>query len=177
MVASSGVTKKRGPKITPLCIPLCITATAALAGLFLSSIGEKTPEPVISWLNNFKGAYCALGLLVIGIGLSGTKPADPKSSRSPSWSALDWSLLVALLGWRHIVSPLIGILLLLVLPIAENEIRVLTIVLFLPLAANVSVFATSLHLHPRTTATAVAISIAFSLIFIPLTITWSDILL
>lgn len=137
---------------------------AALAGILCKSLGLIPGEAILSSLENFKGAYSILGMMVIGITFS-----------SRSRFELDWGFLLATLGWKHLVYPLAGLTVFYyLLPIPLDALPVIALMLATPMAANTVVIANALAVHPEKAATSVMLSTLLALVSVPLAVTWIE---
>jgi predicted permease len=129
------------------------------AGLNLT--GQGIPAFAQPLFDNLRGAYSALGMMIIGMGIGSMRGlvGDLRFTA------------IAFFG-KFVVWPVI-VLAVWVLDAAgpafydEQIYRSLFLVAITPVAANTVVFATLLELHPRQTAGTTLLSTAFALIYIP----------
>ncbi len=136
------------------------TIYAAIAGMLLKSFDFDPGEIVLSTLANFKGAYSVLGMMVIGITL-----ATYQKIR------VDWSFLLAAIGWKHCVYPLLASFLFCHLTtIPPKTLAVIVLMLASPMAANTVVIASNLGVHPEKAAFSVMVSTLLAIITVPLAV-------
>lgn len=141
------------------------TVYAFILGLLASKLVLVLPDVANTILDQFKGSYTILGMMIIGIGLSqATKIAIDSTLIMLSFLAkfIIWPLMI--LGtifldqqFTHLFTPTIN--------------QVLIILSCVPLAANTVTFATELKAQPEKAAITVLLSTIFSLFFIPALIT------
>lgn len=114
---------------------------------------------LIDGLENFKGAYSVLGMLVIGITLSHFEKLE-----------IDWKYLVASLSWKFLIWPLAGLAVIFWIPAELNGVERSMIMLMatVPMAGNVVIIANQLNVHPEKAATAVMTSTVLALVSVPL---------
>lgn len=135
---------------------------AVPAGIVWNFTGFGVPENVMMLIGNFKGAYAALGMMMIGLALS-----------SLDHLRFDWKLLCLSNFIRFILWPA---LVLLLIHIDKNWTRffgettyaIYILMSVMPIAANATVYASSLNVHPDKAAAAVLSSTLLALIVIPL---------
>ncbi len=113
---------------------------------------------LVDGLNNFKGAYSILGMMVIGVTLSKFHKFE-----------MDWKYFLCALGWKFIVWPLVAVFLIIVfgknLDMVERAIILLMCTV--PMAGNVVVIANELGVHPEKAATAVMASTILAIVTVP----------
>ncbi|EOC0701560.1 AEC family transporter [Salmonella enterica subsp. enterica serovar Kokomlemle] len=126
---------------------------AAILGIALKSMSFDVNNDFLLIINNFKGAYSVLGMLLIGIVLA----SSPKSA--PDIKFMSVSLL-----WKHCLVPLLSLLFVF---IPEEQFKVVFLMALTPLAGNTVVFSSSLDLHPEKAATSVLLSSLISVVLIP----------
>jgi len=160
-ITARGTLDTRKSLISIIKLPIIY---AALAGILCKSLNLIPGEAVLSSLENFKGAYSILGMMVIGITFS-----------SRSRFELDWGFLLATLGWKHLVYPLAGLsVFYYLLPIPAEALPVIALMLATPMAANTVVIANALAVHPKKAATSVMLSTLLALISVPLAVAWIE---
>lgn len=135
------------------------TIYAFLLALLVQYSDIPINDATISSLNNFKGAYSILGMLIIGITLSHIRSFE-----------IDWKYLSFSLIWKFIAWPIYGILLINFLPVefSITERAIIMLMCSVPMAGNVVVIANELDVHPEKAATAVMLSTCLALIMVPL---------
>ncbi|MHA1066459.1 AEC family transporter [Enterobacter ludwigii] len=126
---------------------------AAIIGMVLKYLGIDINEDILSILNNFKGAYSVLGMLIIGMVLSVNARSKP-----------DLKFLFVTLSWKHLVVPLISCIFVF---LPEEQFIVILLMALTPLAGNTVVFSSSLDLYPEKAASAVLLSSLVSIVLIP----------
>ncbi len=138
------------------------TLYAVAAGLVVNAIGIEAGATITASLEQIRGAYVILGMMIVGLGLSTLQrfTVDIKFTacvffqRFALWPLLGLAVLYADRHWLHFFDA-----------ISHQVVWVLAIV---PLAANTVAFATEVNLHPEKVATAVLLSTLLALLFIPL---------
>ncbi|MCY4472713.1 MAG: AEC family transporter [Kistimonas sp.] len=130
---------------------------AAIIGLLVKYMGLELPAQLQSFFNSFKGAYSVLGMMVIGITLS-------------QFSALkfDWKFSFFCIGWKQLIVPLFGTLLISQLGLTHDICLVASLMLATPMAANVVILANQLDVHPEIAASTVMLSTLLAIISVPL---------
>ena len=101
-------------------------------------MGVAFHHEVLSFMDNFKGAYSVLGMMVIGMTLAPYGKLE-----------FDWKFSIASIGWKHVCIPVVGVLFFTMLGIDENSLLVIALMLATPMAGNVVVIANQLGVHPR----------------------------
>lgn len=137
------------------------TIYAFILGIVLNRHSFDLPTVLTTVLEQFRGSYTILGMMIIGIGLSqASKLALDLKFIFTSFLAkfIIWPLAILTLiffdqKFIHLFSPAI--------------IQVLIILASVPLAANTVTFATELKAQPEKAAVTVLISTIFALFFIP----------
>ncbi|MGQ3673027.1 AEC family transporter [Xanthobacter sp. TB0136] len=133
---------------------------AAFAGMILKSFDVHLGPILSSGLENFKGAYSVLGMMMIGITMSMYRKLE-----------LDWSFLAFALGWKHVLCPALGLIIFgYVCGLPPETLAVVMLMLSTPLAANTVVVASHLGVHPEKAACAVMASTLLAAISVPLTV-------
>lgn len=129
----------------------------ALASLIKDS-ALMPGEVLIASMNNFKGAYSVLGMMVIGLSLA-------RVGRY----AVDLRFLLASLGWKYIYWPCLGMLLLSLFgsALAPTEQAAVLLMCCVPMAGNTVVIANQLQMHPEKAATAVMASTLLAMASMP----------
>lgn len=127
--------------------------------IFLRKFNITLNEIILTNLNNFKGAYSVLGMMVIGITLARFKNLK-----------IDWRFLSASLFWKYICWPLIAISLIFILKTQLEPIEKSVIVLMscVPMAGNTVVIANDLDVHPEKAATTVMVSTIIAILIVPI---------
>ncbi|REF26105.1 hypothetical protein BDD26_0696 [Xenorhabdus cabanillasii] len=133
---------------------------SAILGVFFKS-SEITLNPIlISTLENFKGAYSVLGMMVIGITLSSFYKIK-----------IDWKFSFFSLLWKHMIYPVVGIsFFYYIIDVPNNLLTVIALMLATPMAGNVVVIASNLNLHPEKAAFSVMLSTILAIITVPISI-------
>ncbi|EAM2810176.1 AEC family transporter [Salmonella enterica] len=127
---------------------------AAIIGVIIKYIGISINENILSILNNFKGAYSVIGMLIIGMVLSVNARSKP-----------DLKFLFVTLSWKHLLVPLISCVFVF---LPKEQFIVILLMALTPLAGNTVVFSSSLDLHPEKAASAVLLSSLVSIVLIPI---------
>lgn len=126
---------------------------AAIIGFIVKYSGISVNDDLLSVLNNFKGAYSVMGMLIIGMVLSVNAKSKP-----------DIKFLLVSLSWKHLLVPLISCLFIF---LPHEQFLVVFLMALTPLAGNTVVFSSSLDLHPEKAASAVLLSSLISIVLIP----------
>lgn len=140
------------------------TLYAFLAGVLLNYLKVPLAGPVADAMQNFRGAYVVLGMMIVGLGI-----ADLSRGK------FDYKFIFISFAAKFIAWPLAiaGIIL------ADKAwfgfydadiYRILILMAIVPLAANTVTFAAELKAEPEKAAIAVFLSTIFSLAFIPLAV-------
>ncbi|OCQ52473.1 Membrane transport protein [Photorhabdus australis subsp. thailandensis] len=133
---------------------------AVILGIILKSSNTTLHPILISTLNNFKGAYSILGMMVIGITLSSIYKMK-----------IDWEFSFFALLWKHLIYPILGLLSFhYIANIPHDVLVVITLMLATPMAGNVVVIANNLNVHPEKAALSVILSTTLAIVTVPLAI-------
>lgn len=135
---------------------------AVILGLIVNLSGMHFGSIYTDVIANFKGAYVILGMMIIGLGLSGIIEYK-----------FDFKFIGLSFFAKFIVWPLLMFFLLFIdtnfLKIYTPDThKVLILLSVIPLAANTVAFATLLKIHPEKVAMTVLLSTLFALIYIPI---------
>ena len=133
-----------------------------LLGLALNLGHIHLPESYFSLAENFRGAYSILGMMIIGLGVSGFKKLE-----------LDIPFLGLSFLAKFFLWPVYTFL---IVTLDRNTLHLLTptmhsillLLSLMPMAANTVVLATALHVKPEKAALGVLSTTLFALFFIPL---------
>lgn len=130
---------------------------AAVLAMMIKASNLTINETLLSFMDNFKGAYSVLGMMVIGISLSTFKKL-----------IIDYRFTSLALVWKHLVLPTAGILLFrYVIPLDPHTLAVVSLMLATPMAGNVVVISSQLDIHPEKAAVSVMLSTILALLCIP----------
>lgn len=138
------------------------TIYAVTAGLLFNLSGFTMPEIVMETHAKFRGGYIILGMMMIGLGLSGIKHFTFGKR------FLSLLLIQKFIGWPLLAFAIIAVdrhTVQLFDDLARTCILIFSTV---PLAANTVAFATTLNIHPEKAAAAVMLSTLVALAYIPL---------
>lgn len=131
---------------------------------FIFSFSNDLAIPTIfnEPLNNIRGAYSALGMMMIGMGLADIKHLQ-----------LDFKFIGASLLMKFLVWPLVALIFIVIDKIFINAFdsdvyKLLLLFAIAPLAANNIVISTMLDIHPDKVAASVVLSTLFAIIYIPI---------
>lgn len=141
-----------------LCLPVIY---AFFLGLIFNVYHIPIGMTVAGSINNFMGAYVVLGMMLIGLGLSGVTRV------SLDYVFTAWALVTKFVVWPLLMGIFIFIdwqFLQLYNPVIYKIAALMSVV---PLAGNTVVFATQLNTHPEKAAVTVLASSLFALFFIP----------
>ena len=138
------------------------TVYSFFAGLFVNLMNIDLGMTTIKTMEHFQGAFTILGMMIIGMGLSGIKSA------SFDYKFLSLAFIAKFLIWPLLIGMVI-ILDLEFFHIYNSDIyKIMVLMSIVPLAANTVVVATELKVHPDKAAIAVLLSTLFALFYIPL---------
>ncbi len=134
---------------------------AFLLAVMVRATGVTIDEIVVSGLENFKGAYTVLGMMVIGITLSKMQTFE-----------FDVKYITYSMLWKFLAWPVMGLMLIAFYPggMSSVEKSVVLLMCSVPMASNVVVIANELDVHPEKAATAVMISTVLAIISVPVAI-------
>ena len=135
---------------------------AFLLGLLLNFSGASMPLILTSMVENVRGAYTVLGMMIIGVGISQIK-VEAASLRFAS----------LVLTGKFITWPLLALTLVSldrwILHAYSEQIHAsILLVSITPLAANTVVIASLLDIHPQRVALLTLVSTLIALVYIPL---------
>lgn len=138
------------------------TIYAFFAGIIFLLLKINVTDNIVSLLEQFKGAYTVLGMMLIGLGLSTSKMKSFDSKfigmaflvKFAAWPLIMAGLIALDINYFHFYTPLIH--------------QVLFLLSIVPLAANTVSYATELKIHPEKASIAVTLSTIFALFFVPL---------
>jgi len=139
---------------------------AVMLGFFANIVGMQFGSAYVTMINYVKIVYVILGMMMIGLGLSGIKTF-----------AFD-GLFVGLSFLAKFVVWPVFVLLVIFLDNAFLHIfdatmhRVLLLISLMPVAANTVAYATMLKIHPEKVAVAVVLSTVFALVYVPLMVSF-----
>lgn len=139
-------------------VKMPILYSFALAYL-LKLTGLMPNDVILNSLNNFKGTYSVLGMMVIGITLSKFERFE-----------IDVKFLTAALSWKYMYWPAAILLLTHTLgtTMGSTEKAVVLLMACVPMAGNTVVIANELDVHPEKAATAVMLSTLLAIVSVPL---------
>lgn len=134
---------------------------ALVAGAVMSLSGFAMPAVFYDFLGYFEGAYTVLGMMIIGLGLSGMKRLS-----------IDYGFTGILFAARFVAWPLLALAVVWLdqayLHLYSDAVRrAVLLISVMPLAANSVAIAALLRCEPEKTATAVVLSTIFAAIYVP----------
>ncbi|UOA09263.1 AEC family transporter [Methylobacter sp. S3L5C] len=132
---------------------------AFVLAMALRLLGVHLHPVILSGLSNFKGAYSVLGMMVIGLTMARFTKLE-----------VDWRFLSAALGWKYVVWPSLGFLVIHLFSAKMDNVEQSIILLMacVPMAGNTVVIANDLNIHPEKAATAVMASMLLAIAVVPL---------
>lgn len=136
-------------------------------GLILNLTGVHLGETVLSTAELFRDTYSVLGMMMVGLALSGLH------GYAFDLRFLSLALLTKFALWPLLVSAVISLDRVSVRLLSPELAAVLFFLSFMPLAANTAVFATELRAQPEKAALAVVVSTLLALVLIPLVTAWT----
>jgi predicted permease len=135
---------------------------ATAVGLVLNASGVVLSEPLLNLWGYFRGAYVVLGIMIVGLGLSGVKSLTLGGGR---FAALLWGQKFVL--WPARAFAVVALDQHFVGMLDDTARRVLMIISIMPLAGNTVAFAAQYRIHPEKAATTVFFSMLIGLFYIP----------
>ncbi len=135
---------------------------AFVLGVLFVQTGWQLPPAITDIAQHFKGAYIVLGMLVVGLGLSGL-----------SRKVLDIRFVTAAFAAKFVLFPLCVCALVAIdeqwlhgfTPVVHRTMLLLSLV---PIASDTVAFATVLGVHPQKAAHTVMLSSLFAVLYIPI---------
>lgn len=138
------------------------TLYAFIFGLLINLLALQLGSIYNEAVNNFRGAYVILGMMLIGMGLSGI------TNLKFDFKFIGLTFLAKFIIWPLVVLAII-IADNLMLNLYDTTIeRVMILMAIVPLAANTVAYATKLNAQPEKASVAVLLSTLFALFYIPL---------
>jgi predicted permease len=133
-----------------------------VAGAMVSLSGWQFPDILREFLHYFEGAYTVLGMMIIGLGLSGMRSLT-----------IDIGFTAILFAARFVAWPLLALLAVWVdmqfLGVYSQAVhKAVLLISIMPLAANSVAIAALLRCEPEKTATAVVLSTVFAALYVPI---------
>lgn len=113
-------------------------------------------------MENFKGAYSLLGMMIIGMGLAAAKIKDI------DLKFISLSFIAKFLVWPLVIFAIIFADKAFLGLYNQSIYNMLILMAIVPIAANTVALATELKVHPNKASVAVLISTVFALLYIPL---------
>lgn len=136
---------------------------AFIAGITLNILGFEIPTILSDYTNGFKHAYGILGMMMIGMGLSGLK-----NNGSFDLKFIQVSLFVKFIFWPLVIFALIFLDKSMFNFLNEDLYKVMILFAIVPLAGNSVTLAVLLNAKPEKVSLTVFLSTVVSVIFIPL---------
>jgi hypothetical protein len=138
---------------------------AFLVGAAVSFYGLGLGPDLLVWTQNFRGAYSVLGMMMVGMAISGVGALAWDAgfnflvffAKFIFWPALVFGIIFLDRSVFHIFNPEIY--------------RVLLLMSIVPLAANTVAFASLLNVQPAKASLAVLLTTTFALLYIPVFVT------
>ncbi|WOE31754.1 MULTISPECIES: AEC family transporter [unclassified Acinetobacter] len=131
---------------------------AALLGILFKYFDFSLSDILLSFLDNFKGAYSVLGMMTIGITLAQFSQID-----------IDWRYAITSIFWKHVLYPIMAVMVFIfIIPVDLKTLQVIGLMAATPMAANVVIISSALGLHPEKAVTSVMLSSVFAVVTIPL---------
>lgn len=135
---------------------------AFFLGLLLNYLHVNLGDIATTTIENFKGAYTLLGMMMIGMGLSTVK------IHHIDFKFISLAFLAKFIFWPIIMLGIIFFDKNFVQFYNQHIYNILILMSIVPLAANTVTYATALKVHPDKAAFAVIMSTLFALFYIPL---------
>lgn len=131
---------------------------AAFIGIVFKYLDIQFNDVLLSFLANFKGAYSVLGMMTIGITIAKFSKIE-----------VDWLFSALSLTWKHLIYPIVGILIFMfIIPVDKQILQIIALMVATPMAGNVVVISNTLGLHPEKAATSVMLSTMLALVTVPI---------
>ncbi|MCL4338111.1 AEC family transporter [Patescibacteria group bacterium] len=135
-----------------------------LLALILNVLGVRFGQTYTDTVTLFRGAYTLLGMMLIGMGLSGVVKLEF------DWKFIFFSHFVKFVVWPAVVLSIILLDGALFHIFSTQIYKVMMLMSVVPMAANTVAFATQLRVQPEKASVAVLSSTLFALIYIPLVV-------
>jgi predicted permease len=135
---------------------------AAIAGFACNIADIKLTESFISYLDSFRGAYSALGMMMVGMGLAGIKAAG-----------VDKKFICAVFFSKFIMWPLAALAVIFADKyifhiLNESAYQVIFVYSIVPMAANTAIMATLFKTRPEQASFAILLSTIAAFFTIPI---------
>ena len=146
-----------------LCLP---TLYGFLLGILLNALHIGLPKSYFAIIQDVRGAYALLGMMIIGMGIAGFKRLEVDApflglsffAKFLFWPAYTFAAVIIDQRFLHLLSL---------------ELHTIMLLLSLmPMAANTVVLATALRVKPEKAALGVLSTTLFALFFIPFVLTF-----
>ncbi len=137
------------------------TLYAFMAGITMNVCQVSMPEVYTEFMTSIKGVYVVLGMMIVGIGLSGL------TEFKLDFKFVGMTFLAKFLVWPLIVFAIVAIdqsFLGLYDPVAHQALLLISIV---PLAVNTVIMASLMNCQPERAAATVVLSTLFALLYVP----------
>ncbi len=138
----------------------------AFSGLVLNYFQVNIPSYFDGFIDSIRGAYVVLGMMVIGMGLSGM------SNLKLDLKFLSVSLITKFIFWPLMILFLIYLDKNFIHLYSTEHYNIMILVAIMPLATNTVIISTLLNIFPEKMATAVVASMIIALLYIPFMITY-----
>lgn len=155
---------KKSIKSSLLALEKLPAIWAIILGLIFNVAGLKLDATTMGILENFKGAFTILGMMIIGLGLSTIQ----LKGFTLNYAYITLTFLSKFVVWPIIMAMIIFLDRTFFHFYSPTMHKVLTLMSVLPLAANTIVYAIALKIDPENVAIGVLLSTLFALIFIPI---------
>lgn len=136
---------------------------AFILGLICNVLGLAIPSEIVSYTDQFKGAYGILGMMMIGMALMGLKKGTDLDKKF-----ISISFIIKFVFWPIAILALIYIDKLYLMLLNEDLYKVLFLFAIVPMAGNAVTLAVLLKAQPEKTSFTVVLSTLVSLLYIPL---------
>ncbi|MEM9468940.1 MAG: AEC family transporter, partial [Pseudomonadota bacterium] len=137
----------------------------AVIGLFLTFVNIPLPDMVSQTVDTMKGAFTVLGMMIIGLTLSGFQQIklDVKF--------LTLAMLIRFMIWPALTFAVIALDRVFFGGVLEPLVPILMLFSVLPIGADFAIYAANMNMYPQRAATAVLISTVVAAFVIPLAYT------
>lgn len=147
------------------CLRKLVTLPATYAffgGLALNGLGVPIPQVFAEFMGHIKGTYTVLGMLIIGLGLSGLH------HMKLDMVFVGMTFLAKFIVWPLAIFTLIAFESHFIGSFTPAIQKALILLSIVPIAVNTVILATIVKSEPEKAATAVVLSTLFALIYVPI---------
>lgn len=162
-IAACGKSTVRESLIKLARLPLLY---AFALGVFLRVVHASPPEIFWEFIGNIRGAYTVLGMMIVGLGLSGLQRLRI------DWGYLSISFVAKFVAWPLMMAGVVWLDTVYFGVYPAQIHQAMMLISLVPLAANTVVIATILQTEPQKVATAVFLSYVLAVFYVPAMVGW-----